>query len=448
MRKLKIAPKLRLLLQELMKMFVGRAANVFMNFIILAVISRLVDKATFGVYLTLLSFALFASYLSRFGLEQVSMSMAREVIGSRENVVRLAKHFLPMFLFGQILVILFGLTIFLVPEYRILLNSVLTVGAIFMFVVLFAFQNILGEFFRANRNFLYASLSKGTVLYLFALVGIVGYSLLTGPAMLQSTSIWMIMMVASAGSALFLIVKFFQNIPQSDNNEDGKDYQLDWGSLGRPVLFMLSSVLLFLTSQSDIWISAYVFGPEKTGEYAAAAKVVLLVTFFASMINGWSIPDLARFKLEKDHTQFEMTLRASSFLNFLIGIFVTSLFYIFSEVLLTMIFGAGYTDAASILRILLLGQFVSVLVGPAGYGLVILDMARRTVLCSAIGFSVSVTIAMVFWAGGDFSILKLAIAYSVGNAVFQLLLFVAIRHLGISTLPSYRAFREKFVAKT
>ena len=198
--------------------------------------------------------------------------------------------------------------------------------------------------------------------------------------------------------------------------------------------------MIFLISQSDIWVSALLFGPVETGYYVAASRLVFLTTFFAVLLNGLFTPRLSRLAVAEDLQPFEDMLRAVSALNAMTGLAVAILLAIFAKHIIYLIFGGGFEDSTVLLRILLFGQVGSLIVGPVGYALVVLNRSQALFVAALFGLAASIG-SLAFFSIGGISQVEIAMSFALGNIVFQLAMFTSLNGAGVSALPSTRKLR-------
>ncbi len=421
------------------KLFVGRTLSVVSNVLVMMLVSRLSGPFGFGVFATVLTTALFSSIICKFGLEQIAMAEAPRVGNSRPRLFALVKSILPLFGLGIFLnfsVLLFS---HFSTSFQVYFSTFQLTVYVAVFVTLFSYQFILGEFFRGRGAFFWASLSKGGMSNSIMLVFLAWNYFFYESSTPDAELLWLSMMMAAGLGALTLTIVFLSLQWEKDETIETKPGVKNLFSSGW--YFLLISIMLFLASQSDIWISAYMFGATKTGYYAAAARVVFLATFMASLVNGLFTPKLAKLANGDDLLQFEDTLRAMSFINLLVGVIVIFFLMIFAEPIIYVIFGEGFGSSAMLLRILLFGQVASILVGPVGYALIVLHYGKMLSFCVATGLLIGLGAVSIFSIWG-LTQEKLAFSFALGNITVQLAMFLVLKRQGVSALPSANKVRE------
>ena len=421
------------------KLFVGRSLSIVSNILILTLVSRISGPVGLGVFATILTTALFCSNICKFGLEQLAVSEAPNVSHSSVLTRRLLAGFCPVFLLGAILSSAILALIFVSPLFDQYFSSVRIVVLVSLFVIVFSYQFILAEIFRAKGGYLLASLSKGGASNLIMLSFLAWHYVDDNRSALTSEALWEMMLLAAGIAAALLtwvlsILRWEGPALGEERYEPGRYLRSGWHLL-------ILSLVMFLISQSDVWISASLFGASQTGYYAAASRLVIMTTFIASLVNGVFTPKLARFSKQGDLRRFQSLLRAASLINFLFGALAAAILVAFAPTIIQLVFGAGFESSVEILQVLILGQVASILVGPVGYALIILHEEKRLLEASLLGLLTSWGTVLVFSTGGV-QPGELAASFGLGNAVFQFAMFVALKRVGFSALPSVRKFRE------
>lgn len=425
------------------KLFLGRALSVVSNILIAMLISRLTGSVGFGIYATILTTGLFCSNICKFGLEQIALAEAPRVGKNKIALISLATNLLPLFGLGAFLSLLIIISLFLYPSFNVYFSSFQLAIYVAVFVTFFSYQFILGEFFRSREAFLWASVSKGGLSNLIMLSFLIYVYLLDGSEAIGSEMVWLLMAISAGTSALTLTLVLFLLRWDAFESEALPPYRkrhLKTGSY-----FLLTSLIIFLVSQSDIWISAIMFGAADTGFYAAASRIVFLTTFMASLINGLFTPKLSLLAASERMESFEEMLRAISLLNAISGFIVIIPLMSFAESVVTGVFGDGFERSGVLLRILLFGQIASVLVGPVGYALVILGQSRALLIAAMVGLITGLGLVLIFsiWGLND---VKLAFCFAVANIALQVTMFLSLKRSGVSALPSFRKIREAIYA--
>jgi O-antigen/teichoic acid export membrane protein len=209
--------------------------------------------------------------------------------------------------------------------------------------------------------------------------------------------------------------------------------------------FGVTQVAMYVSGQVDLWVSGAVLSDTDTGLYAVAVRFMNLVTVpqtAAQLALGAVIPAL--FALGRTRAM-EFRIRRAATASTLLALVVCIPCVVFPETVVRLVFGSGYDDAGSILRVLAIGQLVNVFTGLCAITLSLCGFERLVLvvaLVSAVGSTVIDYAAAVLW-GVD----ALAIAQAVTSAVSVLTLWLlAHRLLGIWThafWPTPRALARR-----
>jgi O-antigen/teichoic acid export membrane protein len=202
--------------------------------------------------------------------------------------------------------------------------------------------------------------------------------------------------------------------------------------------FTAAAVVFFLLNQSDVWLANLLLESERAAHYAAAARLVVLVSFGLSLVNAVASPSLARAAGRPDWAHFSRLLRAASAVGLLAGMVILIPLLTFPEVVLGRLYAASYAEGASVLRVLLIGQAVSLLVGSCGTALLVLGEHRGVLVSALVGIA-GTGLGLLVASGGDFSAQALAASFAFGTVCYQLALYGFLRMRGADSLPSFRS---------
>lgn len=176
-------------------------------------------------------------------------------------------------------------------------------------------------------------------------------------------------------------------------------------SVGVPLMFTQTCGLAM--SQADIWIAGCLAAPAAIAVYAAAQRMLGLLTIslqIASTAIVNFVPELAKSP-NKQKLQQMVGLAAN--VGGIPGFALAIVFLIFAESILTIIFGEHYAQAALILRILTAGQIVCLLTGPCEITLMMAGQQKTTL-------KVNVVAALFIAVVGSFAVMNFGM---VGLAV-------------------------------
>jgi O-antigen/teichoic acid export membrane protein len=208
--------------------------------------------------------------------------------------------------------------------------------------------------------------------------------------------------------------------------------------------FAITQLAAFLGSQVDLWIAAGTLSATDTGAYAAAFRVMSIVTIplnAAQITMAAAIPALF---ILGEYEKLEFRLRRAATVATVPAVGALVLCIVFAAPLLGLLFGEAYEDGAPILIALALGQIVNVLTGLCG---VALSLCRREQLALRVSLAALAASVVADWVAASlWGVTALAIASAITSALSYLALWwLAHRELGMWThpfFPSRRALRQ------
>lgn len=169
---------------------------------------------------------------------------------------------------------------------------------------------------------------------------------------------------------------------------------------------------------------------EDVGIYNAAIRMAVLTSFALGAVNSIIAPKFAALYAQENKVALEKLTRGITRLMVLIGIMITVPLFLFSPFLVQM-YGTEFLRGATVLRILLVGQFVNVAAGPVGFLLLMTGhekVQQNNVLANA-GLNVILNILLIPRYGLIGAAVASSISLALKNLISVLLVyrFMAIR---------------------
>lgn len=122
------------------------------------------------------------------------------------------------------------------------------------------------------------------------------------------------------------------------------------------------SVMQLLMTRTPVVMSGWMIGTTEAGYVALAANLAVLVSFPQTIVNMMLVPTVAMlFKREDKAGLQSVTGTATAWIAFLSLMVIVPLMIFAKQILL--LFGPDFVNAASVLRILLFGQFINAISG-------------------------------------------------------------------------------------
>jgi O-antigen/teichoic acid export membrane protein len=209
------------------------------------------------------------------------------------------------------------------------------------------------------------------------------------------------------------------------------EHNLADGLLVLGVPLMLTQACGLAMSQADIWIAGAMAAPAAIATYAAAQRMLALLTI-PLQISGTAIVNFIPELAAKSKPKLQRMVGLAATAGGLPGVALAVIFMVFAEQILTIVFGSHYAEAGHILRILAAGQVICLLTGPCEIVLSMAGQQKATLrvnVCAAIALVILGPLAIV-----GYGMLGLAAAIAVVTATQNLVnWYLAHRLLGIST---------------
>ncbi|MCF6243902.1 MAG: flippase [Sulfurovum sp.] len=133
---------------------------------------------------------------------------------------------------------------------------------------------------------------------------------------------------------------------------------------------LISTGMFLVIAQTDIIMLGMYRSTKEVGVYSIVLALLLLITFVISSIEMIAGPKFAKLFSEKKMDELEYVAKKSAKLSFFISLPLILILMLLGKWVLS-IYGEAFTGGYLPLLILLAGQIVSAMVGPAGY---MLDM--------------------------------------------------------------------------
>ena len=215
----------------------------------------------------------------------------------------------------------------------------------------------------------------------------------------------------------------------------------DVASLAIPMM-LTQSFGLFL-SQADIWLAGALVTPGAIAVYFSAQRILGFLTI-PLQISGTAItPFVSEMATREKKSKLQEMITLASFLSSLPALLIGAILLAFPEHVLGFAFGEHYRQAASILRVLVVGQLICVLTGPCEIVLMMAGHQKKTLfinVASAVLILVLGTIGVMY-----FGIFGLACAMAFTTSLQNLVnCWLARTLVGISTSLQFSTLHPEY----
>jgi O-antigen/teichoic acid export membrane protein len=185
----------------------------------------------------------------------------------------------------------------------------------------------------------------------------------------------------------------------------------EWRAVAMPMFVGLAAQLLL--GRADVLILGNISGMGAVGLFASATRLVRLVSFGLESTNVTLAPRLVQAMARRDEAALRALINRACLVSLAAALPPAALLLVAPDLCLKL-FGADFSAAAPILRVLTVGQLFNAATGPAGTALQMIGAERTfavtTVAASAMSVGTLLLIVPAFGALGAASVSALTIA--------------------------------------
>jgi O-antigen/teichoic acid export membrane protein len=356
----------------------GKIAAATIGIITNGVLTRLLTKQEFGVYLLAFSIISVGAVIGSLGLPKTVLRFVAEnmTLGQPGRARRAIYTALGLGVLGALCISLAYLFIVGDLVSRYLFHSsalVAVIGLTAGWIAISTMQEIMAETFRGFHDIRMATLfgglatggkSAGLIMRVMLLACLVLLMATVGHTDLRTV------MLASigAGAASSLLAALFLHKRISSLGAQGVENPISAGDELRdafPIL-IISLTSFILLSAADLWILAYFRSDADVAVYGAAARLVALIAMPLLLTNLVLPPIIAEMYAQGRTAELEGTLRSFSTLSGVPSLLVLIVFMLLGGPILGVVYGSGYQSAAMVLVLLSAGKLAAVWAGSCG----------------------------------------------------------------------------------
>ena len=423
----------------------GRLASVLSGAAVSALLARLLPPEELGAYFLVLSLVAAATLLGQVGMNYTAVRLIAESTalgdsGRARSTVSGALRIGLLVSSALGVVLLLGPGHWLVTRvFRLALPGELLV-LVAVLVPVHVVQGLQAAAFQGFHDMRRAALfggpagAFGLVVLLTALLLLEGHATLLG--ILLATVAIDLAAVFPASLCLARKIAGLRGEGRVANSE----------LLGLSLPVLLTSLALWLLTQSDLWILGFFRSAREVALYGAASRLVLLIAVLLTVVNTVVAPLISELYAQRRLAELEKMLRGTASAVLFPACLALLFFLGAGERILALVYGGSYGEAVTALGILAAGQVFNVWAGSCGLALIMIGEASlmmRVTLCSAL---LTVLAALVLVQG--YGITGVALASTFGLVLQNLLLLFCVkRKAGIWTharlaRPDYRLLWE------
>jgi len=397
-------------------------------------LARFITKDEFGMFLLLVTIVNFGAVIGRAGLDRALViyiskniadgqgSAAREVFRKGLRVSEFASLAIATVIFG--LLFLWGGILFSIS------SSVSLTAAVAIGVLLMARLNVLADSLCGYHDQLFRSLFESqsggllmNVVFVLMLIPCYWFGAL-------SISVVMWLFAASIGALLPFAALRLQNVASGHQDfamlKESASTDVSYSAMLALCLpLMLSQLLIFASTRTDIWIAGAFCSHGELAMFGAARRLTFLISMPLVVANLAVISSIPELYSQKRIVELQRILRISGTITAIPVILALLAVVLFPGRILSMVYGSSYSEGALILVILCFGQLVSTLTGSCGACLLMTGHHRAMITSSL------VALAFLFGAGipaaTHYGAVGLAVACAITMAGKNLWWLIAAR---------------------
>jgi O-antigen/teichoic acid export membrane protein len=323
-------------------MFIFTSLANFINFVYHVIMGRLLGPSEYGVLASVLSFLFIAGAIA-VTIETTSAKYASTYLAEC-NVIKIKSFFYSI----TKRILFFTIIIFIVI--LLFLNRFMTFLKIdsafpLIFLGFMIIENSLIAIGRGTIQGMKKFKSLGINLLLEAIIKL-GLGVILVYFGLKASGAILGFMLATLFSYLFIFfplgsVLKEKEIENTANRIDIKKFYKDI------FLILISTVLISVFSYTDIILVKHFFSSYETGYYSAAAQIGRIVLFFPGAVGLVIFPRFSEKFAKKERNQG--TLIKSLAIVFIISIFFLIFYFLWPELIVRLIYGSVYLDAAGLI---------------------------------------------------------------------------------------------------
>lgn len=396
-----------------------RAGSVISNYILSLFIISNFSKGVYGVFVYGLSIFMFLSTLLKFGVDVHFVKLFSEL---RDKVIPLWVRRI---------------------EYKVILLASLISVIIFSFVQYYDFkvsQNSALLFFIASAPINVAVLLNSGKLRGVSQISKFAFLNITGRVFFTLLFCFVFLLLFEATLPLLIYASHLLSIvlmyllsyywtKKRFTYSTSKPLKLPKNFLSYNKSLMIKSYITILFLWGDRFFLSQICKPEEVAEYDITLKIGMIMMIILEALKSTYASTFARYF--SDVKNLSLHVRRST----LIGFFTSAVIFIFIVVFgktLLALFGQEFVSAYSVLVVIAVGYISAAFFGQADNVIEMCNLAKHYVnpYFYVVIFSLSLGVFLTYLYG----ILGMAIGFSLGNILFQLVASILVRkHIGINT---------------
>lgn len=421
---------------------VGKGATLGLNFLAVAVVARVLDPSDAGAYFLGQSVASAAAMVARLGLESTVVYLVSTAIGGG-NPARARRMIRQIVLIGASSAALVGAFLFLggaafIGHTVFRSELVARIGTVIgVWSAALALQMLLSEAFRGFHAIREAVLFGGVVTGAATILGL-GAPRLLGTSLSLESAAWIAAGAALTNAVLAGVTLTVRSraLGPSTPAEPG-----ELGTIFRSALpVLVNNVMTFVLLNVDVWVVGSHLPEREVAVYAAAARMVTLMSLSLLIANQVLPPVIGELFARGDKRLLERVLRGTAAAVAPPALIVLALFIFAGPFVLRTGFGSVYEKGAPVLALLSVGQLFCAITG-SSVSVLLMTGHQRAAMWTSGAAALAATCASLF-AVPRWGATGVAFATSSVVVIQQIATLIAARKLaGVWTHASVSEIR-------
>ncbi len=352
---------------------VGKGAGLGLNFVTMALVTRILDVGSVGVYQLAQSVAVATALAARLGLDNtvvylVSSALAQGNPGRARSAIRTV---LVLGVCGAAVAwaaLSFGGIDALarISQKGGYARLPAVAAAMGVWSAAMAVLFLVAEVFRGfhairDASFYGGVLSGALTVGSFAVLGVAHGHVALGTAAWTTSACLAISAVVAVAALVLRVRRLPRGAPDA-----GHGYS---DVLRRSLPVLVSNVMTYLLTNVDVWIVGGFLSDRELALYATPAKLVTLIGVSFMIANQVLPPLIGELAAKNDKPLMERTLRGTAFVVGVPSMAVVLVFMLAGGPLLRVVFGPAYAAGATVLSLLCIGQAANILTGSSLFAL-------------------------------------------------------------------------------
>lgn len=317
-------------------MFFSKITQLASSFIVGVLVARHLGVSSYGTYSAIIAVTAIASNISAFGLNHLITKEVKAKEFTHGQILG-SSIFIRVIVAILLAVLGYGLVdLFVDPKYRILILVIL-LGQIFLAAKVYEFYCL--------------AFSKMKAFSIITAIVIIAFAILKALLVFFDAQLTDFLIILAVQPMLLgcLIFVYFHFKKISDVKLS-IDKTVCFALVKKSFPLVLSSLTAIIYLKVDILMLASIKGEYEAGIYAVASRLSEIWYFIPTLIAGAAFPRMLELKRK---SQIEYTQRLSLMMDIFCAMSVAlALFFtLFSEIIITLLFGKEYVESAIVLSI-------------------------------------------------------------------------------------------------